>query len=286
MSQQNAGTSPRSSTPARHFSVGVARAFGGALLFSLPLLMTMEMWWLGFSMSALRLALLLLLTFPVLVGLSHYIGFEETFGWQDDVIDAFVAYAVGFVAALLILPLLGVIEGGMSWNEIIGKVAVQAVPGSMGALLAQSQLANSQRDEDEKDKAQKQTGYFGDLFIMAVGALFLAFNVAPTEEMILISYKISPPIAIVLMIVSLFLMHGFTHALQSQQAELTMKDAPHWSVFLRFTVVAYALALLMSGFMLWIFGRTDDTSFASAMMMMVVLGFPAAIGAAAARLVL
>lgn len=31
------------------FFVGLARAFAGAVLFSLPLLMTMEMWWLGCS---------------------------------------------------------------------------------------------------------------------------------------------------------------------------------------------------------------------------------------------
>ena len=39
-----------------HF-IGVARAFGGALFFGLPLLMPMEMWWLGFVMDRFRLAL-------------------------------------------------------------------------------------------------------------------------------------------------------------------------------------------------------------------------------------
>ena len=33
-------------------------AFGGALLFGLPLLMTMEMWWLGFYIDRLRLLIL------------------------------------------------------------------------------------------------------------------------------------------------------------------------------------------------------------------------------------
>jgi uncharacterized membrane protein len=30
---------------------GLARGLGGAILFALPLLMTMEMWWLGFYRS-------------------------------------------------------------------------------------------------------------------------------------------------------------------------------------------------------------------------------------------
>ena len=39
----------------RPFLVSLARAFGGALTFGLPLLMTMEMWALGFYMQPLRL---------------------------------------------------------------------------------------------------------------------------------------------------------------------------------------------------------------------------------------
>jgi hypothetical protein len=38
----------------RVFLVGLGRAFGGALIFSLPMLMTMEMWWLGFSNAILE----------------------------------------------------------------------------------------------------------------------------------------------------------------------------------------------------------------------------------------
>ena len=62
----------------RDYAIGVARAFGGALLFSLPILMTMEMWTLGFAMDRLRLAVLMLGLLPILIGLAYYSGFEET----------------------------------------------------------------------------------------------------------------------------------------------------------------------------------------------------------------
>ncbi len=67
----------------RRFALGLVRAFGGAILFSFPMLMTMEMWWLGFYMDPLRLALFILLAIPLLVGLSYYAGFEPTSakGW-------------------------------------------------------------------------------------------------------------------------------------------------------------------------------------------------------------
>lgn len=95
-----AGKSPRQQrSPGRNFTVALARAFGGALTFSLPVFMTMEMWQLGFVADRLRIALLLVVMIPVLVGLSHYCGFEATFDWIDDLVDAFVAYAVAFAAA-------------------------------------------------------------------------------------------------------------------------------------------------------------------------------------------
>ncbi|HEV2129601.1 MAG TPA: DUF2391 family protein, partial [Longimicrobiaceae bacterium] len=90
------GEGRRERSANRRFAVGLARAFGGALIFSLPMLMTMEMWWLGFYMDRFRLALFMSLIIPLLVGLSYYAGFEETFSLKNDLVDAFVAYAVGF----------------------------------------------------------------------------------------------------------------------------------------------------------------------------------------------
>jgi uncharacterized membrane protein len=55
---------------------GLARAFGGSILFALPMLMTMEMWWLGFYLSPARILLLMTVFFPILVGVAHYIGFD------------------------------------------------------------------------------------------------------------------------------------------------------------------------------------------------------------------
>ena len=134
----------------RAFLIGLARALGGALIFSLPMLMTMEMWWLGFSMERWRLVLLLVLTIPLLIGLSHYMGFEETLGFKDDALDAFVALAIGFLAGAVSLALFSVLEFGMSMTEVIGKVSIQAVPGSIGAMFAQSELGGNEKKQQEK----------------------------------------------------------------------------------------------------------------------------------------
>jgi putative integral membrane protein (TIGR02587 family) len=268
---------------ARAFAIGVARAFGGALIFSLPILMTMEMWWLGFYMDESRLALLLIVTIPLLIGLSHYMGFEDTFGFKDDALDAFVALAVGFVAGAATLSLFSVIGSNMSAQEIIGKISIQAVPGSIGAMFAQSELGGKDRKKEQK---RRHAGYGGEIFIMAAGALFLAFNVAPTEEMLLIAHQMSVWHSIALALVSLLVMHAFVYALEFHGTASIPPETRFWSVFLRYTIVGYAVALLMSLYILWTFGRTDGLAFTQTVSILVVLGFPSAVGVAAARLIL
>lgn len=286
----------------RKFAIGLARAVGGAVIFSLPLYMTMEMWHLGFAMDRARLALFVALTYPFLVGLSHVSGFEPTFGLRDDLVDAAVAWAVGVVTGLCGLALLGVLGRAESASEVVGKIILQAIPGSIGALFAQSQFNDSDRDGDADENATGNAGnasdsnasdsegrpdtYWSQLLVMAAGALFLAFNVAPTEEIILIAYVITPWHLLALVLTSLVGMHAFVYHVQLGGQESAAPGTPTWSVFVRYTVVGYALAALISAYVLWTFGRIDDTGARAALSTVLVLATPAAIGAAAARLLL
>jgi putative integral membrane protein (TIGR02587 family) len=270
-------------SPERAFVAGLARAFAGAIIFSLPLLMTMEMWWFGFYMDRLRLAIFLVAFLPVLVGLSHYAGFEETDRWSDDVRDALVAVFVGFVTSAVVLTLAGLIDASMSSSEIVGKVALEAIPASVGASFAESQLGDQTPGEERK---RRETGYGGELFLMAAGAIFFAFNIAPTEEMILIAATASSWHILAIAVTSLLLMHAFVYAVEFRGGHSEPEGTPAWSVFVRFTVVGYAVALLMSAYVLWTFGRFDESSVGFQLAVTIVLAFPASLGAAAARLVL
>src|SRR5688572_3367972 len=102
--------------------------------------MTMEMWWLGFSMSRSRLLLFVAINFAILVGLSYFAGFEKTFSWKDDFMDALAAFGVGVVASAALLALFAVVAFDMTWSEITGKIALQSVPASFGAMLGRKQL--------------------------------------------------------------------------------------------------------------------------------------------------
>jgi putative integral membrane protein (TIGR02587 family) len=276
----------------RRFAVGLARAFGGATIFALPMLMTMEMWYLGFYMERGRLALLLVLQFPLLVGLSYLSGFEPTFELVEDAVDACVALAVGYASAVVVLTLFGAVAPGMSLDEVVGKIALQAVPASIGALLAQSTFGghtDGERGESGEDgRRERRHGgsYWWELFLMAVGALFLAFNVAPTEEMILIGYMMHPWQVVALAGLSLAAMHAFVYAVGFHGQESLPAGQSAWSAFARLTLVGYGLALAVSAYVLWTFGRFDGSAAGPMVVTTVVLAFPAAIGAAAARLIL
>lgn len=264
----------------RPLFVGLGRAFGGALIFSLPMLMTMEMWELGFSMERWRLLALLGLSFPLLMFLSHYSGFETTWGWREDLRDVAVAYGIGIVTSGLVLLVTSVIEPGMGVSEIVGKLCLHTFPAALGALLGRSQLGAESEGEREG------TSYLAELGVMAIGALFLGLNVAPTEEMVLISYRMSPLHSLVLVPFSLVIMHGFVYATEWKGGTALTPDTPWWSAFVRFTVVGYVVALAISAYVLWTFGRFDGLALERAVQITVVLGFPAAIGAAAARLII
>lgn len=269
----------------RKFFIGLARAFAGALIFGLPLLMTMEMWWIGFHIDPWRLILLIVLEIPLLTALSRVIGFKETKNWHEDLVDAFVAIAVAAVAGVLVLAIFAVVGYPMALSEVVGKVALQTFPGSIGAMLALDQLSGEEKKQNEK-RAKRDRSYPIELFLMAIGAIFLGLNVAPTEEIVLLSYMMGSWREIGLAVVTLVLMHGFVYAVEFPGRPEPHPGATFWSLFLRFTVAGYALVLAIALYLLWTFGRTDGTALQEIISAAVVLGFPCAIGAAAARLIL
>ena len=261
---------------------GFGRALAGTLIFALPMLMTMELWSIGFYIHPLKLALLLVLTVPLLIGLSWLRGFEPTSTLREDVLDAFIALAIGVFAAAIILYLFGLISSDTSMREVIGKIALQAVPGSMGASLARSQLGGEASEEGPK----RNLSYPAILFMMTAGALFLGLNVAPTEEVVTLAYSMSAWRLIAVVVLSLGVMHAFVYVVGFRNTPELVPGSTFAGRFVQFTLVGYAIVLLLSLYLLWTFGRTDSTSATEILNACIVLGFPGALGAAASRLIL
>jgi putative integral membrane protein (TIGR02587 family) len=269
------------------FLVGIARGVAGALLLSIPMLMTMEMWFLGLYVNSWRLLLLCILNLPLLLLLARRIGFENINSWSQALRDAITAYGLGIAVSAGVLLLFGILNDQLTASNIVAKVALQSVPASIGALLGRSQLGqHSDAEDEEEGEYSGETGYLHELFMMVVGALFLNLNVAPTEEMILIAYKVTPYHILALCLLSIAIMHGFVYALHFKGSHQLHEGQQWWQSFIRFTLPGYVIAIAISIYTLWTFERLDHTSLSQIMNAAVILGVPASIGAASARLIL
>jgi putative integral membrane protein (TIGR02587 family) len=269
----------------RAFLVALARAFAGAVLFGLPLLVTMEMWSAAFAVDPLRLALFLLLGVPLLTGLAHYVGFREDQTWLDSLYDALVAFLVAACAVAAVLAAIGVLGPDTGWRDAIGKIAVQLIPAGIGATVARGQLGMQAEEESGSGEAERDS-LPGELFLMVAGALFFALNIAPTDEVGIIARQISPWHAILLVLATVLAMHALVYGLRFRgQHQPRLPESPLVE-FVALTVIGYLLALSTCACLLWILGRLDGLSGTEVMMMIVILGLPAGLGAATARVVL
>ena len=268
-------------TTNRQYAVALGRAFAGATIFSLPLLMTMEMWWLGHYLSPLMLVQFSLANMVMLYGLSRVAGFEESHRLLDHLLDTFAAYAVAVIVSALVLLLLGVITADTPLPEVAGKVAIQAVPASFGAMIGAKLMGEG--EEIEARERWRET-YQGQLFLMAAGALFLSFTMAPTEEMILISFQVTPWHALAVVLLSIVLLHAILHLVgfpgRGDRAERHV--GRQW---LSHSLPGYGIAVAIAFYVLWTFGRTEGLDPPHIVMLVAILAFPAAIGAGIARVV-
>lgn len=242
----------------------------------------MEMWQLGFAMDRWRLLALLVGTLPILVGLSYFAGFEHAFGLADHVLDAFAAIAVAACVGAIVLALLGVLSADQPAGEWLGKIAMVTFPGAIGALLADKQM-NRGADDDTHSGAERS--YAGCLFLMLVGALFVALNVAPTEEMVLIAFQISAWQTIALALISVAVLHALLFWVDLPGRETRRGGDGFFSVLIRFSFAGYVVCLAASFLLLWAFGRVDGVGFGELTEFVVVLSFPAVLGAGLAHIV-
>ncbi|RFU20416.1 TIGR02587 family membrane protein [Geodermatophilus marinus] len=257
--------------------VSAGRATGGALLFALPLFMTMEVWQLGLSIPRYRLALLVAATVVLVVFLSRLFGAGATgLRRRDYLADAGVALVMAALVAAVAMTVFGVVVPWTDWPGALSVVAFAALPAAVGASFARSQLgAGSRRSETE--------AYGTEVLLMAAGAVVLAANIAPTEEIVLLAATAGPLLSAVVVVLSLLLMHGFVYRVGFKGQEV---EGGPLRAFLLLTTVGYAVALAVSAYLLWTFGRFDGVDASVALARSVVLAVPASLGAAAARLVL
>jgi len=263
------------------------RGLAGGLMFSLPLLYTMEVWWAGFIAHPYRLLVYLLATFVLLLGYNRYAGLRRDSSMAEVAIDSVEEMGIGLFIAALILFLLGRITLDMPFGEIAGVIVAEAATVAIGVSVGTAQLGAGGKDDEGMGKSSERgEPHFGAQIVFAFcGAVLFAANLAPTEEIVIIGIQTSwvkiTGLAMLSLLIAFLILHfsDFTGAQEFVRAD-------HPTLILLGTVVTYAIALSASGLILWFFGRFDGVTMLTALSQTVALGLAATLGASAGRLLL
>lgn len=269
------------------------RGASGGFLFGIPLLYTMEVWWIGSSVGPPRLLLAMLLTFAIVFMLNRTSGFRKISDVRaiDALIDSVEAIALGVLCTGLILLLLQEITPQTPTRELLGKLIYESVPFTLGVALANQFLSGDregQADDGSKGSLPNEgrlNATLSDIGATLTGSLIIAFNIAPTDEVSMLAAAVSGLWLLAIMAASLVISYcivfqaGFANQQRRRQQQGIFQRP------LSETIASYLVSLLAAAGMLFFF---DQLNFNDPWQMWLshtlLLGLPATIGGAAGRL--
>lgn len=284
-------------SPWRSEALDLVRAMSGGLLFGVPLLFTMEVWWTGeLSPQWALLVLVALLGLPVFV-LNKTEGFRSSrdVRWRDAAADAIEAVALAFVVTAVMLVLIREIRGDVPLGASLGKVIYESVPFCLGIGMARHLLSGGRDPESDDDgddgddgggkpaAPRRVSASVADLGATLIGSVFIALSIAPTDEVPMIASAMTPPWLLLMVAASLAASYAivFVAGFGDQDARHA-PDGPFQRPITE-TVTCYLIALLVSVVLLWAFQRAM-LPWPELLAQAIVLALPAAIGGAAGRL--
>jgi putative integral membrane protein (TIGR02587 family) len=179
----------------------------------------------------------------------------------------------------------------MPFDEIIGRVVIEAMTVAIGVSVGTAQLGGAADTGEEQptgadtDDAQQARTFGGQAVVAGCGAVLLAANVAPTDEILIIAAEADAARLIGLALVSLLLGGGILFYSDFRGAQPRDEIRSVYGVLFGI-VITYVTALVASTFILWFFGRFDNESAPVILGQIIVLGVVATLGASTGRLLL
>ncbi|MGI0487809.1 TIGR02587 family membrane protein [Pantanalinema rosaneae CENA516] len=271
----------------------IIRGASGGFLFGIPLLYTMEVWWIGSFAHPLRLLIAIILTFTIVFMLNRTDGFRKSSDTQaiDALFDSIEAMAIGIICCGLILIILQEITLQTALHEALGKLIYESMPFTLGVALANQFLGGEDQDNHRNSNHRKPSeqgrlnATLADIGATLIGAMVIAFNIAPTDEVPMLVAAVSGLWLLAVMIVSLLISYaivfqaGFANQAKRQQQQ---------GIFQRpisETVMSYLISLFAAAIMLVFFSQLHLTDpWQMWLSYTLILGLPATIGGAAGRL--
>lgn len=273
----------------------ILRGAAGSFLFGIPLLYTVEVWAIGSSTDSLRLLYVQAVTFVVVLLLTQVEGFRRslTINPLETVLESIEALGIGIICAAIALILLRRITLETPLSEALGKLIFEGVPFSLGVTLARSTLERrrSQRRTLSSEQSLLPATFrdtlrdtLVDIDATLIGAIVIAFSIAPTEEIPIIAAALPPLWLLLIMAASVLISYiivfasGFTDRRERAQRGLLLSPPTE-------TLVAYIVVLIASALMLIFFQQlSSNDPWQEWLGNIIVLGLPASVGGAAGRI--
>ncbi|MBW4631505.1 MAG: TIGR02587 family membrane protein [Iphinoe sp. HA4291-MV1] len=201
----------------------IIRGACGGFLFGIPLLYTMEVWWIGSLAKPSIIMLAIALMFLVVFLLNQTEGFRKRRSKcppSEAAIDTVEAIALGLASCTFMLLLLRELTSETPLKEVLGKVVFESVPFTLGVALAnqflgdtrngnngQGQMSRQANNESEK-KPDELHATLSDIGATLIGATVIAFNISPTDEIPMLAAAVSPPWLLAIIATSLLISYG------------------------------------------------------------------------------
>lgn len=274
----------------------LARAVSAGLLFGVPLLYTMEIWWIGSHTPPGQMLITLALLFAALMGLNATVGFRDSrdLSIAEAAGDALEAIAIGIVATTAALVVLRQITLDTPVATALGSVVNESIPFCLGIGVARFLLQGDPGiTEDEPDGDDEAASVDGspmrssaaDVGAAALGAVFVGLAIAPTDEVPMLASAMGPAWQVVVLIATLLMSYTIVFIAGFSGQDRRHQHAGIFDRPLTETLVTYLVALVVSAVLLWVFQRGVSPP-ADFFARVVVLGLPASVGGAVGRLAL
>ena len=273
------------------------RGLASGILVGVPVVFTVDSWWLGEQNGPLDSLVMLAFAYVLTLAAVHWIGFHrgKRHGWQFFV-DALEALALGVVALFIVFGALGQLGDGQAPSVALGRIAIAVAPISLGIAVANHLFAGNDTrinpvdgNAGSRKHASLDRGWVltaRELGASLAGAMFVCLAIVPGDELNDIATAV--PFRNLPLVIALSLLVSYVVVFAadfSGERRRRSSSGPLQHPVLE-TSSAYVAAVAAALVALLVFGHVDAaTPPLLIYTKTVLLGFPAAVGAAAGRLV-
>jgi putative integral membrane protein (TIGR02587 family) len=267
----------------------------GGFLFGIPLIYTMEVWFIGSYVQPAILLSILAITFIIILLVNRIEGFrtKESETLPGAIAETIETLAIGITCAVLMLVILQRIDWQTPLTEILGKIVFEGVPFSLGVAFSRSLLSGEAEVDSEQNSSTPSSNQrsltwrdtLADLIATLIGALFIAFNIAPTDEIVVLAASASAWWLLLIMVTSLVISYGIVFAAKFTNYDTRRQQQGLFQSPQAETVISYLVSLVAGMLMLWFFQKiTFGDPWFIWLRYGIILALPASIGGAAGRL--